>query len=288
MYKRNILLLYVLFTLVIFLNAPDVFAGDVTLSWVAPPKNVDGTPFTDLAGYNLYYGAAPGNYSNVIPVGKVTTYTKNLPDNFYCFVVTAYDTSGNESKDSNEVCRSIQSTQQSLPNGNAQGSVIVYEDAEDGTINGWYIYDNNSAGANITNVYDYERMSRVIQLTGSGWYNGYWLKKDDWSAWNNTSQFVFEWSMKYSEYFYVYLDVDTTAGHRYVYYTPDDHNGLGVGEYVHHGLGRGVIDGEWHTFVRDLQADLKEVQPGVTILKVNGFLIRGSGKVDDIKLRDSL
>jgi hypothetical protein len=36
--------------------------------------------------------------------------------------------------------------------------------------------------------------------------------------------------------------------------------------------------------VRDLQADLKVAQPGVTILEVNGFLIRGSGRVDDIAL----
>ena len=34
----------------------------------------------------------------------------------------------------------------------------------------------------------------------------------------------------------------------------------------------------------DLQADLADAQPGVTILEVNGFLIRGSGRVDDIKL----
>ena len=34
----------------------------------------------------------------------------------------------------------------------------------------------------------------------------------------------------------------------------------------------------------DLQADLDDAQPGVSILEVNGFLIFGSGKMDDIKL----
>ena len=91
--------------------------------------------------------------------------------------------------------------------------------------------------------------------------------------------------MKYSEDFIVYLDVETTAGHRYLYYTPVNQDGLGSGEYVHHGLGTAAMDGQWHTFVRDLQADLADAQPGVTILEVNGFLIRGSGRVDDIKLR---
>ena len=43
------------------------------------------------------------------------------------------------------------------------------------------------------------------------------------------------------------------------------------------------MDGQWHTFLTDLQADLSDAQPGVTILEVNGFLIRGSGKLDNIK-----
>ncbi|MBW2738318.1 MAG: hypothetical protein JRE64_05590 [Deltaproteobacteria bacterium] len=52
------------------------------------------------------------------------------------------------------------------------------------------------------------------------------------------------------------------------------------GLYVHLGLGSDVIDGQWHTFIRDLRSDLGEAQPAITILKVNGFLIRNSGRVD--------
>jgi len=95
---------------------------------------------------------------------------------------------------------------------------------------------------------------------------------------------VIQWSMKYSESFYVYIDVQTTSGHRYLYYTRADYDGLGSGEYIHHGLGSHVTDGKWHNFFRDLQADLDDGQPGEKILKVNGFLIRGSGYVDDIIL----
>jgi hypothetical protein len=169
-----------------------------------------------------------------------------------------------------------------------ENSITIYEDAEDGTINGWRIYDNTPAGATITNVYDEKRQSGVIQFTGSGQKNGYCLGKDDLSKWCNSSQFVVEWSMKYSEPFVVYTDVETTAGHRYIQYTPVDDDYLGSGEYVRHGVGSDVIDGQWHTFVRDLQADLEEAQPGVIILEVNGFLIRGSGRVDDIKLYGDL
>ncbi|CAB1063316.1 hypothetical protein D1BOALGB6SA_8099, partial [Olavius sp. associated proteobacterium Delta 1] len=44
----------------------------------------------------------------------------------------------------------------------------------------------------------------------------------------------------------------------------------------------------WHTFVSDLQVDLEAAQPGVEILEVNGIFIRGSGRVDDIKLLNQM
>ena len=66
---------------------------------------------------------------------------------------------------------------------------------------------------------------------------------------------------------------------------PTDYNNLGSGGYVHHGVGSSVTDGQWHTFTRDLQNDLTEAQPGNTILEVHGFLIRGSGMVDDINMQ---
>ena len=167
----------------------------------------------------------------------------------------------------------------------ASGSTITtYEDAEDGTISGWSISDNWPRGAKISNVYDSDRNSRVIQLTGSGIQNGYQLRNPGGTKWGNSSQFIVQWSMNYSEDFLVSIDVKTTAGQRYLSYQPVNQNSLGKKQSVYHGLGTAVIDGQWHTFVRDLQADLADAQPGVRILQVNGFLIRGSGRVDDIKL----
>ncbi len=169
--------------------------------------------------------------------------------------------------------------------GSTGGSsnVTVYEDGEDGLVDGWDIYDNRPAGATVTNIFDGSRQGRVIDLAGTGTGNGYRLK---WSA--NSSQFVAQWSMNFSENFYVYFDVETSAGHRYLTYRPVDHDGLGSGTYVYHGLGSGAIDGRWHTYSRDLQADLSSAQPGVTITSVNGILIRGSGMLDDIQLLNSL
>ncbi|MBW1867837.1 MAG: fibronectin type III domain-containing protein [Deltaproteobacteria bacterium] len=162
---------------------------------------------------------------------------------------------------------------------------IVCDDAEDGKTAGWSVYDNKPKKAKISNVFDQNRQSRVIQLSGRGWKNGYVLRNEDGSDWRNTTQFVVQWSMSFSENFEVYLDVETTSGHFYLNYTPADYDNLGKESgYVHHGLGSNIKDAQWYTFTRDLQADLEDAQPNVTILEVNGFLIRGSGKVDDIKL----
>jgi len=53
------------------------------------------------------------------------------------------------------------------------------------------------------------------------------------------------------------------------------------GEYVHHGLSRGTKDGQCRALTRDLQADLSGAQPGLIIIEVNSFLIRGSGRMDE-------
>ena len=69
-----------------------------TLSWDRPFLNADGTPLTDLAGFKIYLGTLPGNFSSVADVGNVATYTFNaLTPATYYFVVTAYDSTGNES-----------------------------------------------------------------------------------------------------------------------------------------------------------------------------------------------
>jgi YD repeat-containing protein len=160
---------------------------------------------------------------------------------------------------------------------------IVYEDAEDGNIAGWDIYDNDPAGATVTNVYDDERAGKVIEFVGSGTNNGYRLRNTDGTYWNDTNFKVLEWSMKYSESFTVYIAVQTKDGFRYLYYTPAATSSLGTDTYVHHGLGTNILDGNWYTLVRDLQLDLKEAQPDNELQAVLGFLIRGSGRVDDIK-----
>jgi len=216
-----------------------------------------------VTGYRIYRNGTQ------IATATTTSYSNTglTASTTYSYTISSYDSAGNTSAQTASAFATTQAAVQSSLSG-----ATVYEDGEDGTTKGWYVYDSDPAGATVTNIYDSELMSQVIQLTGGGTSNGYWLKKDDMTEWNNTTQFTLEWKMKFTQGFFVYVDVETTAGHRYLYYTADAYNAFGSGEYVHSGLGTGIIDGKWHTLVRDLQADLQTAQPGVTLLRVNGFL----------------
>ena len=160
----------------------------------------------------------------------------------------------------------------------------VYEDAEDRTISGWTIFDSKPRGASITNVFDEQKQSYVIQTKGYGTDNGYRLLKAYRTYWKNTTQFVAQWSLKYSEDFQIYINVNTTVGQRYLTYTPATSDRLGSSQYVYFGIGSGTIKGQWHTFTRDLQADLEKAQPGAIITQVNNMDIRGNVRIDDVML----
>jgi hypothetical protein len=82
--------------------------GSVTLSWDAPTTNSDGSPLSDFAGYKVYYGSSSGSYTNSVDVGNIAgASVSSLASGSWCFAVTAYDTSGNESNYSGEQCTSI-------------------------------------------------------------------------------------------------------------------------------------------------------------------------------------
>ncbi len=105
--------------------AQNVQAADAVLSWTAPTTNVDGSPLTDLAGYKIYWGLVSGVYTQnkVLTVAQssctsapgITTCTNTitgfLADNkTWYFVVTAYDTSNNESAFSNQLSKTFLDT----------------------------------------------------------------------------------------------------------------------------------------------------------------------------------
>jgi len=80
--------------------------GTATLAWNASTA-------TNLSGYRIYYGTAPGTYfqslGEGVNVGNVTTFTITGlgRGTRYYFAATAYDTSNSESAFSNEVFKDI-------------------------------------------------------------------------------------------------------------------------------------------------------------------------------------
>jgi hypothetical protein len=159
---------------------------------------------------------------------------------------------------------------------------VVYEDAEDNNTNGWSIYANASGEANITNVIDDSRGGRVIQLQGIGLGDGYRLRDAQNSNWNDTTHHNIEWSMNYAEPFTIYIETETSNGRRYLVYTPrDDDRGL-KGSYIRLGAGANTADGTWHTIKRDLAQDISNAEAGNKLISINSFIIRGTGRIDDI------
>lgn len=170
----------------------------------------------------------------------------------------------------------------SIPN--AFGAATI-EDAEDGFTDGWEIYHSNPPGARVHNVFDEERQSNVIELTGPGSQGGYLFPLNTPNALSKPGQSILEWTMEYGESFYLFIDVETTIGRQSLIYLPIDLHPFSAKGSAYFGLGSGLTDGQWHHFVCNLQENLAKVQPGIMITEVDSFLIYGSGRVDDIKMR---
>jgi Fibronectin type III domain len=85
--------------------------GSVILSWQAPTKNTDGTTLTNLAGYRVHYGTAPGNYTESSQLADQTLTSvviEELAPARWYFAVKAYNSTGIESDFSDSVNKLIE------------------------------------------------------------------------------------------------------------------------------------------------------------------------------------
>lgn len=85
-------------------------AGSATLSWSPPTTRSDGTALTNLAGYRIYYGNAPGQYGTTLTLnnaGLSSYVVEGLSPGTYYFAVTAFDATGVESNFSAPASKSI-------------------------------------------------------------------------------------------------------------------------------------------------------------------------------------
>ena len=82
----------------------------VALSWDVPTRTVNGETLQNLAGYRIHYGTNENALVNSIEVqsaGSNTFTVQNLPKGTYFFAVRAVTASGDESKLSNIISRSV-------------------------------------------------------------------------------------------------------------------------------------------------------------------------------------
>jgi hypothetical protein len=235
---------------------------------------------SDQNGHALTYRIASNGHkgSAVIINPNIGSYTY-IPNHNSTGTDTFTFVANNGSGDSKEATIKVTIT----PN-----SSTAYEIAKDRSISRWTVIDKKPSGGVVRNVYDKKHRSRVIELKGNGTKNAYRLRNADGSKWHDSTKLVLQWSMSYSEPFKLYVDVQTTAGQRFITYTSATADRLGNGRYLYFGIGSGAILGQWHTFTRDLQADIERAQPDVRVVEVNGILIRGNLRIDDIKLLEHL
>jgi hypothetical protein len=91
--------------------APGAALGAVTLSWMPPTANEDGSYLADLAGYWLYWGNTPGTYTEWMRIenpGLTTIVIENLVPGTYEFAMTSFNAHGVESSLSNAVTRIVE------------------------------------------------------------------------------------------------------------------------------------------------------------------------------------
>src|SRR5690606_16008004 len=87
-----------------------VASGSVSLSWVPPTHNDDGSALTDLASFKIHYGTSSGTYTEQILIENpgITTYVvENLTADTYYFATTAINSVGIESAYSGEAVATV-------------------------------------------------------------------------------------------------------------------------------------------------------------------------------------
>jgi hypothetical protein len=84
--------------------------GAATLSWVAPLQNADGSPLTDLAGFQVQYGRNEGDLSQVVTLNNASInryVVENLSAGTWFFSVAAVNSRGVLSASSSVASKTI-------------------------------------------------------------------------------------------------------------------------------------------------------------------------------------
>ncbi len=171
----------------------------------------------------------------------------------------------------------------------------VYEDGEDGQIDGWRALGNG----NISNIVD--NGNRVIQLSGEKRNEFYILggtnkisdKPYKWDAREGTT---LSWRMKFEKKPEIYVPIRTANQSdkiRYIKYVSSsdrDESGWNrSGSVLTIKVSQKFEGDNWVTLKRDLEQDLRAyVHPNDptqnSLIAINGFMVLGSGLIDDVEI----
>jgi hypothetical protein len=190
----------------------------------------------------------------------------------------AADTDGDTVSDGLEVLSGMDPMLVSPFTGVYHCETDVLEDAEDGTLAGWAIYDD-SGGGTLSNAADpADAANRAVVFSGGGTVTGYRFTFPE----PQERKHVLQWRMRTSEAYRIFVHCRTSEGWLYLDYSPATTDDFSDPGYLRFGLGPRTRTGFWTTVRRDLARDLAAGLPGAELLSSDAFLIRTEGAVDDI------
>src|SRR5689334_19720493 len=131
--------------LLLLCSAFSAAAATVTLTW-------DPNPESDVTGYVVFYGTAPGQYGTSIDAGNQTSLQLALPDTTtpYFFAVCAYNAAGLRSALSTEVSTTnalvVTSLTSNVPAPQSAGTPITLTAAVSGGAAQfkWWVFDGTA------------------------------------------------------------------------------------------------------------------------------------------------
>ncbi len=162
------------------------------------------------------------------------------------------------------------------------------------------LHDNSPSGAYYRYQEDPKR-GYLLAIYTNGIKNSFYILGYDVTQkyqWNEIPSYQnilhISWDSKFSEDFIIFIvvvfkDENGNKIYRDLVYTPTP-NGYPnyTNDFMHISLGKNAKDGKWHHYDRNILADIREFYPNATILNgagyVNGFAIRGTGKITNLKL----
>ena len=152
-----------------------ISAGDavIDLWWTPPGTNTDGSPLTDLAGYNIYRGASSGNYDPTPINGSYLVIALSYTDigltngQPYYYVISAVDYNNNEGPYSFEVSDTPQGGDSSP---SPPTNLSITEKETELVLTWGRNYESDLAGYNVYRGTSSGNYSLVAPLVTYEWY----------------------------------------------------------------------------------------------------------------------